>query len=519
MGWFEKVPIEEFDDDKTFLMTQLRATKWSSKIQFHRKLCSPSSVEDLFKNMKNNTLIWMNKKSFILLNKLPQSVPFDVNFRTATARVLFGDDNSIFIYGKTESVVADCPAKFLCLQDGRSKNVQLGTYYRKKKDPFTPTSFLTPEFMETFTKKNRNRKLELGQSCILSPEESIALASHHRPINLDIGCHFEDEGQAFVKALSLRTTHFGTLSLCNRTPKRFYGSSFPMISQVLSTVSQIDLITWSSVLTNEQLILPLTSPARRVEYDIWGRTYLSNKINPFNVVPRAVILTFGHCIPARFHTNFLQGSGNVRELGMIYSNHDPPSKTQQKELLKAIKKNQNLYQLELGCLDTLYAFWKKLLKVIGSHTSLRTVIFWVHGQNVPSRSDLHQLAALVWFMSEHIHLNILFKTDGWKTALYNKAETMVKPTRLQNRDRVLTRVPDHDRPAMLGAALTMWARGSVTETGVLLNENVDVLCSLVDQPLALPSDSEAPPARLNLRVNDTEGRVPKRRKRSHSSNP
>ncbi len=82
------------------------------------------------------------------------------------------------------------------------------------------------------------------------------------------------------------------------------------------------------------------------------------------------------------------------------------------------------------------------------------------------------------FHRNHIHLNILFKTDGWGKGLYNKAQAIVEPGRLQNRARVMTRESGHDRPAMLGAALTKWTRGSVPKTDILLSENVDVLSSL-----------------------------------------
>ncbi|GAX10999.1 hypothetical protein FisN_2Lh183 [Fistulifera solaris] len=471
MVWFEKIPLEDFDDKKTLLMLQIRATKWST-IQFYRKLCPPKSVEGLFEDMKNSTLIWMNEESFILLNKLPQTVPINATFQRATARVSFGG-KVMFVYGKSESVVADCIAQFLCLQDRGGKVVQLGTDRSNSNDPFVPTSFLTPEFIETFTEMNRHRQLKLNESCFLSPKESIALASHHRPMDLNISCQFEDKGNAFVKALSERTTHFGTLR---------FASSFPMISALMSTVSQIELIMKSNDLKNPQLVLPLTSPAWRVQYDIFGCGYLSNKIEPFNVVPRAVMLTFHHRLPVRFHTNFLQGSGDLRELGMIYSSNDPPSAVQQMELLQAIEANQHLYHLELGCLDILFAFWEKLLTVIGSQSSLRTVIFRVHGQKVPSQVDLDHLATLTSFMRQHIHVDVVLKFDGGKKGLYRKAKAIVEPVRLQNRARVLTHASDHDRSAVLGNALTKWARGSVTKTGILLKENVDVLCSLVDSP-------------------------------------
>jgi hypothetical protein len=220
MVWFEKIPLKDFDDEKTLLMSHIRATKWST-IQFYRKRCLPRSVEGLFKDMKNSTLIWMNEESFILLNKLPESVPSNATFQTATVRVSFGGIKVLFVYGKSDSVVADCIAQFLCLQDRGGKVVQLGTDRKSSNDPFVPTSFLTPEFMETFTEMNRHRQLKLNESCSLSPKESIALESHHRPMDLNISCQFEDKGKAFVKALSERTTHFGTLRVISSFPNDF----------------------------------------------------------------------------------------------------------------------------------------------------------------------------------------------------------------------------------------------------------------------------------------------------------
>ncbi len=63
-----------------------------------------------------------------------------------------------------------------------------------------------------------------------------------------------------------------------------------MISELMSTVSQIELVMKSITLKNPHLVLPLTSPARRVQYDIFGCGYLSNQIKPFTVVPQAVML-------------------------------------------------------------------------------------------------------------------------------------------------------------------------------------------------------------------------------------
>ena len=508
--WFEKIPLDEFDEDKSELMTQLRATKWSSKMQFYRKVREPCSVDDLLKHVKGNHLVWMNEESFILLKKLPKTVPRGLKYRKAATNVDFGP-KSIYIYGVTNDIVADITEQFLLLKGKvaeRNGVVQVGTDHgRRSTDPNFRTTFLTPRFLSTYAKANPQRRLILGRGCCLSKDQSIALASHPDPLDVVIGCRFDDFGNAFTETLSRRTTFFGTLVL---REQYFPGSVYTFNTDVISEISQIALITASDDLRRSHFYLPLSSPARRVEYTINGaRVPDLDDTGSLTVDPQAITLVFSHFLRARFHTQFLLSSGNVRELGLIYDTRSHSlSGAQQKEILEAIERNQNLYRLELGCLN-LDTIWDDLLEVMGSHGSLRTVAFWVSQPSRYSQSqpDLHrrQVESLVAFMNEHIHLDISFKYR-LRCSIVNAVEAIIKPVRLQNRVRLLTRESAHDRPAVFGAALTSWAARDVSKISLLLSENTDLLCSLVGQPLSL-----APP-------HDPEQRT-ETRKRSVPSSP
>lgn len=502
-SWYEKLPLSEFDDDKSVLMMQLRTTKWSSKIQFYRKVRAPLSVQDLLNDMRGNQLIWIDEKSFILSKKLPKSVPYGMKFRKATTNIDFAR-KSVYIYGISDDIVASATARLLCLKDEKAETVRIGNNYSRIVDPLVPTTFLTSGFLQKYVRTNPNRRFVLGRGCHLSRTESVALASFHEPLDVGLECMFEDWGRTFVETLSKRTSDFGVLSLQNRSYDSLYSkySSFRLLSEVMRAVRNISLDTTSLIFKGSQCLLPLSSPARRVEYEVWNQIGF-DEIESLTMVSRAVTLVFVHSLPAKFHTLFLQASGELREMGLIYDVSHMPSRAQQTELLEAIRTNQNLKRLELGCISLLDEFWYELLETIGSHGTLQTVVFWVR-----SRLEVDQTKTLVAFMEKHIYLNIVFKYRGPRRAQINELEAAVGPIRLQNRARALTRESIHARPALLGAALTNWALGDFHKTNRLLTENADILCSLAAHPPFLEprrrrrtrSDTEDEPRVIRARL-------------------
>jgi hypothetical protein len=131
-------------------------------------------------------------------------------------------------------------------------------------------------------------------------------------------------------------------------------------------------------------------------------------------------------------------SVTFQELGIINNSTYPPSIEQQLELIKSIAKNQDLYRLELGCLTVLHTYWENLIVVIGSHKSLRSLVFWIQ-----SEPDLLQVRSLVPLLKENCHLDISFKSRSREEALLDKVQAIVEPVRLQNRAKALARHPVH----------------------------------------------------------------------------
>lgn len=473
--WFEKRSLADFDQDKSMLMTQLGATKWSSKIQFYRKVRDPLDTDDLLCNMKGTQLIWMNDDCFIMLRKLPWTVPHGSTFRKATTNIDFGP-KSVYIYGKTDDIVMRAIILLLCLDDEGAHAVRIGSHYSRASDPAVPTAFLTSRFLSAYLEANPDRRLILGHGCYLSDEQSIALASHPEQLDVGLECVFEDGGRTFVQTLLQRTSDFGTLSLHNRAAKY---RTFDVFRIVMTKIPNITL-HMSSHIFKHSVHLPMSALAKRVEYKVWdyeGFDDIFDDIEPVTIVPKSFTVVFVHSIPVRFHTLFLQESRNLRELGMIYESDYPPSMAQRTELFQAITSNKNLYRLELGCLAILQDFWDEVLEVIGSHVSLRFVVFWV--SDTPNLRLLGKLAA---FLKNRFYLDVSFMYRDVCQCRINAIESIIEPVLFQNRAKSLTRASGCDRTSLFGAALTDWAGTDVSKMGLLLNENADLLCSLVGQP-------------------------------------
>ncbi|GAX15100.1 hypothetical protein FisN_12Lu386 [Fistulifera solaris] len=429
--WSETIPAKEFDKDKRILMKQLRATQWSSKMQFRRKIRSPRDVSDLVRDTGNHILIWMDEEHCITSKKLPKSVPYSSKFRKSTANIDFGE-RSVFIYGVSEKIVAESIHFLLCLKQEGETDVRIGTSYIHGTDPVVPTIFLTPQFLCDYKKANPRRRLILGRGCYFTDEQAIVLASHPEPLDIGVECVFENEGRAFIQTLSQRTTDFGTLSLLNES--RGY-PTFRYFLQVMNEIPNIVLHTNSLVFKNS-VHLPMSSIARHVQYDVWSHTAF-NEMEHFTIVPRAFTLRFLIWVPSRFHTLFLHASDRLQDLRIFYNSTYPPSLEQLEELLNALDKNQNLYRLELGCLAVLQSCWDNLLNVIGSHKSLRSLVFWIE-----SESDLLQVQNLVSLSRKKCQLDISFKSHSPKESLLDDAHAIIEPVCLQNRGNALTRHPD-----------------------------------------------------------------------------
>lgn len=111
---YEEIPLADFGKAKLRFMKQLGATQWSSKIEFYRQVRSPRRISDLV--LGGKYLIWLDNDSFILNRKLPQSVPHSSKLRKAAADIDFGN-TSLYVYGKTDDIVARAIERFLLLKD------------------------------------------------------------------------------------------------------------------------------------------------------------------------------------------------------------------------------------------------------------------------------------------------------------------------------------------------------------------------------------------------------------------
>ncbi|GAX19293.1 hypothetical protein FisN_4Lh131 [Fistulifera solaris] len=426
-------------------------------MQFHCENRSPVTVDDLFKDMKGTQIIWLNDESFIMLKRLPNSVPDNSPFRTASLNINF-ERETVQIYGKSYDSVARVTARLLCLKDEKAEEVRVAVRDSRR--------------------------------------ESIVLASHPDPLYVGLEC--KHEVVPFCRALAQRTSNFGILSFQSSTFDCYFSVSECRVgsrehSEALSVLSKVSLETNSGIFHSSQCLKARTAyPAKHVEYTILHPHYFAD-IEPFTIASQGVTLVFASWFPFRLHTLFLQASGSLKDFGMIYHFDHPPNKVQEVELLEAIASNENLHRLELGCFSILDSFWDQLAQVIGSHKTLRTVVF-----RVQIDPGFHLMAKLIALMKEHIHLDVSFKFHGSSKDLWWKLDNTITPIRLQNQVRCLTQESVHDRSTIFGAALTTWACGDFLKVSLLLSENVDHLCSLVGHAcFSVPQRREIPPVELS----------------------
>jgi hypothetical protein len=252
----------------------------------------------------------------------------------------------------------------------------------------------------------------------------------------------------------------------------------------MKAITNVSLETTSLVFDESQLLLPFSAPAERLKYYVYGYTSWPD-FQPFTIASKAVTLVFERSLPASFHTRFLQASGQLKEVGLVYQMSHRPSETQQTELIEAMRTNPNLQGLELGCLASLAPFWEELLKVIGSHCRLRSAIFWIRTKDLV----MEQVNSLIPFLQEHSHLNISFHFQIRQADSIRAMNVILEPVLFFNRVIAVTRVSIDDRTALLGTALSNWTAGQFLKTSMLLSENSHLLCSLLgDQPSSSRQD-------------------------------
>ncbi len=440
-------------------------------MKFSRKTLSPLNVSHLMRFMYRTygDLVWWDDDTFLMMRKLPTTVKS--KFRKGSSNIDFAQHGKVYVYGMTKQSVAQAIEDILYLMDEKSDAVYIGRYNAGEARSVVPTTFITSRFLAEYMKVNPNRRLSFCCGCKLSVEESVALASHPEPLNVGLECTFVDQGRAFVEALARRTTHFGTIAV----HERGMYSSFGYLFEIKSALANISLETTTWFFQDSQRRLPLSLPTKHLDYRVYDSIQLEEN-QSLAIVPQAITLRFELSLDPLFHTQFLHASGNLQELGIIYKGHDPLSLAQQAELLQAIRTNQNLYRLELGCLTILRPFWDDLLAVIASHKRLRAVVFRQERHQI----DLEQVKSLIPFAQNQIHLDVTVKDRGPWLEVVREMRAVLAPVRLLNGAKAMTRESIDDRPAIFGAALTHHeTSGSFSSLYPLLSVNSDMLCTLL----------------------------------------
>jgi hypothetical protein len=206
----------------------------------------------------------------------------------------------------TKQSVAQAIGKILVLKDTAFDAVDIGSYYPVEPCPLTPTAFITSRFLVEYREVNPSRRLNLGGSCELSIEESLALASHPVLPNLGLGCTFADQGRAFVKVLAKRTTHFGTIEFFGHSVHDLCAmySLLEPHCDVKSAISKFSMETCNLFFEGSKCLLPLSLPLKHLEYHVFDPMALGEN-EPLVVVPHAVTVLFAvRCQLSFIHSFF-----------------------------------------------------------------------------------------------------------------------------------------------------------------------------------------------------------------------
>lgn len=341
-------------------------------------------------------------------------------------------------------------------------------------------SVVKPTQLESVSSKNTDREVEFhGET--LTVDQSNVLATRPDPIRLKLSndFHFEDDGDAFVQALSNRDSSFGSLILED--------SDMPLSDSNVELLLQLNMFEKLAlpVLGMKQALLPFSAPVKSLDYSVDSEKLLAKDVCSLNnIVAKEFDLTIQgvqESLPEELIRMFLRrlsALGHFEKIalrvGMGNVAPDVPD-TIVRELVCVTASNEKLESLDLSmssldwgpCLDYLF-------QAIENHKGLRRITIEVYPEKLdPDYSWLKRLLSHNRKIEVYGFCDRLV-TDHWEI------DELYSLNRFYNGSVSLKTEQQCIRTSLVATTLTESAFGNFQYTALLLTNYTDSLCELID---------------------------------------
>lgn len=465
---------------------QIRQDDGSPAIHL-RMIRSPACVQDLieFLNTHHYTLVWIERNACIAngigSRKLPKH-----------CLSLWINDHHFSLHGQSDQDVGKLAAFLWTLPDRNceSSSSTLRIQATATTELTVGNALLlllfTTEQMNALLMKKRNssRKIEF-RGMTFSEEQSVILASQPHQVHLLLdNCIFMDGGRAFVDTLEKRETSFGNLMLqrmisFHQEPPRQFNQDIQRRLFQVTALEHLRIHNCDLKPGNNDL-LPFASNAEWVEYNMAVPRNEWVSLKSITIVPKRFVLIMNKDLFG-FSSVFLQATSNLTEMGLVIE--IKPTKQTLDDLLVAVDRNQNLKELEIGCIDRHWLpRWKDLMCIIGRHQGLCKLK--LHSkQSDPTKREVARFINGLSSMLQQNHniVNVEFigrYEEGHQPTL--PLEELLRFNRFFQGSKALARENELVRMSLLGRAM-IDAHDVTWKTAVLLSEHVDALCMLLRQ--------------------------------------
>jgi hypothetical protein len=378
------------------------------------------------------------------------------------------------LYGSSDQVVAQIASFLWRLHDHEdgSDFIVINYGFRNMFD----FSVVTPQQLASLFENNPRRKTHLHRLS-LNPKQASVLASQPFKIDLRLAdCVFPAGDQTFLDGLERRTSPFGNLRLPADNPFA------PGTQRRLFEMPTLDFLSIcpAALERKNMLLSPFSSKVEKLKFCLDETDDQWRHVKSVTIVPKKCVLKV-QCKCYGFPSVFLQATGHLSELGLIYS-CSTPSKPELADLATAVDANQNLRVLEIGILDRHWvSSWPNLMAVLARHKRLSTLKLKVSIDATRTHRFAKLCRGLLWMLQQNYRVDVIIVSPSkgvniiWQEALRERLTL----NRFLRGCKALTREVELNRTALLGSALMEYMGHDTRRTAALLADNIDAICILL----------------------------------------
>lgn len=462
--WFQRIPDHELTKN------QRQFAKRKESFPIHLRMNrSPSCLQDVLHAMDQNTILW-GVKGFLTLAESG----FSDSSSCSSLRVGRVGGVRFVLNGPSDKVVAQM-ASFLWSLEDREEGSDFIVINYGIRNVFDFT-VVTAQQLASLFQKNPGRKTHLHR-LVINAKQSSVLASQPHTIDLRLAdCVFQAGEQTFLDVLERRKLPFGSLRLPGGYP--FQPDSQRRLFEI-PTLGFLSICP-AALESKDLLLLPFASKVDKLKYCLDEMDDQWRRIESVTIVPKKCVLKV-QCNCYAFPSVFLRATGNLTELGLIYSCASP-TKQELADLATAVDLNQSLQVLEIGDLDRFWVpGWQNLMDVLGRHRGLCTLKMKVSMDAVKPHRFAKLFNGLLWMLKQNHRIDVHVVSPSKETArIWNHSlSEILALNRFLRGSKSLTRESERDRSALLGSALMKHLGHDTRRTAALLTDNIDAICVLL----------------------------------------